>query len=133
MALRMAFYDEYGSYYAGKSTTIILGESQSLKTLTGIINSKLVSYWFSKYFNSLSMAGGYFNIGNNELGLIPLPNMNFPNNQINNIVDKILVENSNNPQADTSSLEKQIDELVYKLYDLTEEEIAIIENSLNKT
>ncbi|NLM00330.1 MAG: hypothetical protein GX220_02610 [Treponema sp.] len=134
MALRIeAFYDEYGSYYAGKSTTIILGESQSLKTLTGIINSKLVSYWFSKYFNSLSMAGGYFNIGNNELGLIPLPNMNFPNNQINNIVDKILVENSNNPQADTSSLEKQIDELVYKLYDLTEEEIAIIENSLNKT
>jgi len=130
MALRIeAFYDEYGSYCAGKSTTIILGESQNLKTLTGIINSKLVSYWFSKYFNSLSMAGGYFNIGNNELGLIPLPNLNFPNNQINNIVDKILVENSNNPQSDTSSLEKQIDELVYKLYDLTEEEIKIIEGN----
>lgn len=128
MALRIeAFYDEYGSYCAGKSTTIILGESQNLKTLTGIINSKLVSYWFSKYFNSLSMAGGYFNIGNNELGLIPLPNLNFPNNQINNIVDKILVENSNNPQSDTSSLEKQIDELVYHLYELTYDEVKIID------
>ena len=30
------------------------------------------------------------------------------------------------------NIEKQIDEMVYKLYDLTEEEIAIIENSNNK-
>jgi hypothetical protein len=31
------------------------------------------------------------------------------------------------PVADTSALEKQIDEMVYKLYDLTPEEIAIVE------
>lgn len=33
-----------------------------------------------------------------------------------------------NPKADTSALEKEIDRLVYELYGLTEEEIAIIEN-----
>lgn len=32
-----------------------------------------------------------------------------------------------NSDADTSKLEKQIDEMVYKLYELTEEEIAIVE------
>ena len=32
-----------------------------------------------------------------------------------------------NPSADTSALEKKIDEIVYKLYGLTEEEIAIVE------
>ncbi len=32
-----------------------------------------------------------------------------------------------NPQADTIELEHKIDELVYKLYGLTEEEIAIVE------
>ncbi|MBI5327660.1 MAG: hypothetical protein HZB80_05145 [Deltaproteobacteria bacterium] len=31
------------------------------------------------------------------------------------------------PNADTSAFERQIDEMVYKLYDLTPEEIAIVE------
>ncbi len=44
------------------------------------------------------------------------------------IVDKILSAKEANPKSDTSALEKQIDEMVYKLYELTEEEIAIIEN-----
>ena len=32
-------------------------------------------------------------------------------------------------QARVKTLQKQIDQLVYKLYDLTPEEIAIVENS----
>ena len=32
-----------------------------------------------------------------------------------------------NPAADTSALEREIDERVYKLYGLTEEEIKIVE------
>ena len=38
----------------------------------------------------------------------------------------------NNPNADTSSLEQQIDHLVYELYGLTEEEIRIVEESQKK-
>jgi type II restriction/modification system DNA methylase subunit YeeA len=49
------------------------------------------------------------------------------------VVDKIHKKLKTDINANVSDLEKQIDELVYKLYDLTEEEIAIIENSLNKT
>ncbi|WP_051296293.1 Eco57I restriction-modification methylase domain-containing protein [Eisenibacter elegans] len=128
MSLRIeAYFDENGKYCAGKSTTIILGETDSLKSLSGILNSKLVSYWFSKYFNSLSMAGGYFNIGNNEIGLIPIPEINFPISSLNKLVDKIVFIKENDPIADTSILEEQIDELVYQLYDLTEEEIRIVE------
>jgi len=37
--------------------------------------------------------------------------------------------NPKNPPVKQKELEKQIDELVYKLYDLTEEEIGIIEDS----
>jgi hypothetical protein len=37
-----------------------------------------------------------------------------------------------NPQADTSALEREIDQLVYKLYDLTSDEIDIIEGNINK-
>ena len=44
-------------------------------------------------------------------------------------MNTILFEKSNNPETDISKLEKQINELVYKLYDLTEEEIKIIEEN----
>jgi adenine-specific DNA-methyltransferase len=43
------------------------------------------------------------------------------------LVDQILSAKAQNSKADTSQLEKKIDELVYKLYELTDEEIAIIE------
>jgi adenine-specific DNA-methyltransferase len=43
------------------------------------------------------------------------------------LVNKILTAKKQNPSADTTDLENQIDQLVYKLYDLTEEEIKIIE------
>ena len=52
--------------------------------------------------------------------------------QIESLVDKILSAKKENPQADTSNLEKEIDRMVYKLYDLTEEEIKIVEGVSNE-
>ncbi|MDI6728677.1 MAG: hypothetical protein QMD44_07115 [Thermodesulfovibrionales bacterium] len=43
------------------------------------------------------------------------------------LVDQILTAKKQDPNADTSALEKQIDEMVYALYGLTPEEIAIVE------
>ncbi len=41
--------------------------------------------------------------------------------------ERMLAAKRANPQADTSPLEREIDELVYQLYGLTEEEIEIVE------
>jgi len=116
MALRIeAFYD-HGEYCAGKSTSIILGEEKELKTLTGILNSNTVTFWFSKYFNSLSMSGGYFNIGNNELGLIPIPKkIQLPINAISRTVDYISFLKIN-LNAKNSFFEKLTNAMVYELY-----------------
>ena len=46
-----------------------------------------------------------------------------------NLVDQILDAKQDNPDADTSSFEIEIDKLVYELYDLTEDEIVIVEKS----
>ena len=63
----------------------------------------------------------------------PSPPKNQPiANQIITLVDQILSAKKQNPEADTSQLKKQIDQLVYKLYDLTEEEIKIIEGGYNE-
>jgi hypothetical protein len=44
----------------------------------------------------------------------------------------ILTIKNNNPNADVSNVEEEIDDIVYELYGLTDEEIAIIEDSLSK-
>ena len=46
------------------------------------------------------------------------------------LVDQILDSKGKDSAADTSALERQIDEMVYKLYDLTPEEIAIVEGKV---
>ena len=45
------------------------------------------------------------------------------------LVDRILVEKKDDPQMDTTALEREIDRLVYELYGLTEDEIAIVEGT----
>jgi type II restriction/modification system DNA methylase subunit YeeA len=47
--------------------------------------------------------------------------------QIESLVGKIISIKKQNPQEDTSAYEREIDQLVYKLYELTDEEIEIIE------
>jgi adenine-specific DNA-methyltransferase len=127
MAIRIeCFYDYYGEFCAGKSTTIIVDNQEKLLSINGLLNSKLVSFWFAKSYNSLSMSGGYFNIGNNEISSIPLPiklkKINCLNPLVKEIIDKKNIDNNCN----TSTLENRIDELVFKLYDLTYDEVLVV-------
>ena len=46
------------------------------------------------------------------------------------LVNRIMASKRANPQADTSALEQEIDRLVYELYGLTEEEIAVVEGKV---
>ena len=63
-----------------------------------------------------------------QLVEIPIPIVSLEQQkQITEIVDQILVEKRRNPNADMSASEREIDRLVYKLYNLTDEEIGMIE------
>ncbi len=68
-----------------------------------------------------------------ELKKFPLPDFNKLSDvercKIESLFDQILTLKKQNKDADTKNLELQIDQLVYKLYDLTPEEIEIVENS----
>lgn len=122
------FYDK-GEYLAGKSTTIILGDGKlNLKYLMGILNSALVSFWYRTYYKSLTLAGGYLRISNNEIKTVPIPQSN-PSTQkaIISFVDRIEAAKKKDPAADTTALEREIDQIVYKLYGLTKDEIKIVE------
>ena len=122
-----AIYDE-GNTLAGKSTTIILGDSNKLKFLLAILNSNLASFFTRIAYNSLKMAGGFINVGSREMENIPIPESTSSQKQpIIELVDAILALKAEDPLTDTTSLEAQIDQLIYNLYDLTQEEIELIE------
>ncbi|MBL0201602.1 MAG: Eco57I restriction-modification methylase domain-containing protein [Chitinophagaceae bacterium] len=98
-----------------------LTDVEALKSLLAILNSSLVNYWFSYYYFDV-------NIKPEQLREIPIPKMyNDPN--LINMVDKVLSLKLLNNDADTSVLETQINHYIYKLYELTEDEISIIESS----
>ena len=119
-----ASLDVVGEYIAGKSTTIIIGDKNELYKLTAIINSKLASYWLNIVFNSLKMSGGAINIGKNELQILPIPECEY---NFESLVQKIIDKKTSSHSSDTSALESEIDRIVYQLYGLTGEEIAIVE------
>ena len=48
------------------------------------------------------------------------------------LVERILTLKRDDPHADVSALEAEIDRLVYQLYGLTDEEIAIVEGRATK-
>ena len=58
----------------------------------------------------------------------PLPNT-IENEHPQYLVKKILELKNQNPPTETKELEKEIDQMVYELYGLTEEEIKIVEES----
>ena len=100
----------------------------SLKLLWATLNSKLATFF---HFNHAPKAtkGAFPKILVKDIKEFPLPSID-DGVKINleMLVDKILFSKEANPKADTSKIEKEIDRLVYELYELTDEEIAIIEN-----
>jgi len=97
-----------------------------LHYLLGVVNSKLTTFWFNTAF--LNIDSIFPHIQKNQLEAIPIVQADEHNKKvIIALVDKILSTKRENPQADTANLESEIDQLVYRLYGLSEEEIKIVE------
>lgn len=123
-------YDK-GVTLAGKSTTIIYDCNFNIKVLLSILNSKFMTNFYKIYFNSLSLAGGFYRIGAPQIKQLPIPNVDAESQiTLENLVDQILSAKQTDPQSDTSALEAEIDKIVYELYGLTDEEIKIVEESV---
>ncbi len=98
------------------------------KVLLGILNSKMGWWLISKYCTAIQ--NGYQLIWK-YFSQIPIATgKELVRKKIADLVNLILSIKKQNPSADTADIENQIDQLVYRLYDLTEEEIAIIEENV---
>jgi len=123
-------FDNTGIYV---EATAFLMTGKNLKYIIGLLNSKPVAFFFKTFYAGGGLGEEGYRYKKAFLEQLPLPPLTPQNkpiaNQMASLVDQILSAKKQNPEADTSQLEKQIVQLVYKLYDLTEEEIKIIESS----
>ncbi|HUX97318.1 MAG TPA: hypothetical protein VMV47_16405 [Bacteroidales bacterium] len=108
------------------SCSFLKNKDINLKFLFGVNNSKLFAWLLYKFvYNNAIRSTRY---DEQYASKIPCPDFSRINQKpIINIVEKLLNAKEENPEADTNQLEKQLDEMVYKLYELTEEEIKIVE------
>ena len=100
---------------------ILPSHSIDLYCLLGFLNSKTIN-WFFRCFSTNSNVNGY------EVDNFPIPQLS-PNTQasISELVKKVIDAKRINSSTDTSAIEKQIDELVYQAYELSKDDIKIIE------
>ncbi len=100
-------------------------EREHAKFLVGLLNSRLLDWLFRK-----TSTNNHVNLY--ELETLPIPQITEKNQELaDKITDsakQILALKEKDPKANTQKLEKEIDALVYQLYNLTDEEIKIIED-----
>ncbi|HED6151097.1 TPA: Eco57I restriction-modification methylase domain-containing protein [Campylobacter coli] len=114
--------------YVSATFYVIKTQRINVKYLTAILNSKLIAFWLK---HKGKMQGNNYQIDKEPLLNIPIVTINSKNQKIAdeliNLVDEILKVKEQDKNANIQELENKINSIVYKLYNLTEEEIKIIE------
>lgn len=107
---------------AVRSCDSAFAKKHDYKFLLGVLNSDFTNWYF------LNFLSDGLNFYPNDAKALPIPDV-IPEQQtsIIELVDQILDAKRADSEADTSNFENEIDKLVYELYNLTEDEIAIVE------
>ena len=118
---------------------LIKKQDISLLYVIALINSKLITSWFDYYYSTTKIHGGYFDLNGNQIGSIPIYEATSEDQApFIKLADQMLETQGRLQQALSGDdkkllkqraaiLDKQIDNAVYKLYNLTEDEVKIVE------
>ncbi|EAK0155352.1 class I SAM-dependent DNA methyltransferase [Campylobacter coli] len=123
------YLDTKLNFYAEATSFILTGEN--LKYLIAFLNNDFVAFIFKTFYAGGNLGENGFRYKKAFLEKLPIPKINSKNqklaDELINLVDEILKAKEQDKNANTQELENKINSLVYKLYNLTEEEIKIIE------
>ena len=129
--------DIEGNIIPGKSTLIVIDNNiKNLKILLALLNSKIASFYIKETHPASSYNQG-INFTKEMINNFPIPKISQNESKILILlVDQIIKITKSKDylqnlekQTKVQEYEKQIDQLVYKLYNLTPKEIKIVENS----
>ncbi len=146
IANRASFaYDASGEYSftSGYAITFKDGVKEAPTFFLGLLNSRVLDFYLKHI--STSIRGGYFRFFTQYIEQLPIRKIDFSDaadknkhDHIVKLVDQMLRSKEalaaaktdaevNRLELQCESLDRQIDEAVYELYGLTEEEIKIVE------
>jgi len=124
---RSEFFLDTENFMIDKTCFMITGEN--LKFLLGVLNSKLIEFYFENEGRLIGQSAIQYS--KQYIEKIPIPLITDDNivtvTKIEKLVNLILEKKEKDKQVDISKETDEIDKLVYQLYDLTEEEIKIVE------
>ena len=121
----IATYDD-NQYFALNTLVVITPKIKcDLKYILALFNSKLMNYVYKNKFKSTKTV--FSEIQARSVGELPIKISDIYESEIINHVDNILSIKKINPQADSSALESEVDLLVYRLYNLTYDEVLIVD------
>jgi len=126
----IATFAEKGIYYEQTIHSChITAKRFKTKYVLGLFNSTLFKFYYRK---TNSQGGDIFpQVRISSVENLPIKLADTKTQEkIETLVDQILTKKSQDNSADTTDLESKIDALVYKLYELTEEEIKTIEKNI---
>ncbi|GAA8488458.1 class I SAM-dependent DNA methyltransferase [Helicobacter pylori] len=121
---------ELGYFYAEATSFILTGEH--LHYLLGMLHSKLITFAFKTFYAGGGLGESGYRYKKAFIERLPIPKITYKNQELADKItdgaEQILKSKAKDPKANTQRLEKEIDALVYQLYNLTDEEIKIIED-----
>ncbi|GAA9243960.1 class I SAM-dependent DNA methyltransferase [Helicobacter pylori] len=121
---------QLGYFYAEATSFILTGEH--LRYLLGMLHSKLITFAFKTFYAGGGLGESGYRYKKAFIERLPIPKITEKNqklaHKITDCAKAILEAKEKDPKTNTQELEKEIDALVYQLYNLTDEEIKIIEN-----
>ena len=108
------------------TNTVLSDQNFGLAFISALFNSTLINWYVHRFIFCSAVRTMHF--ANHYVGKIPVPLATKEQQQpIVELVEQIMAAKRDDPGADTSSLEREIDALVYALYGVTEAEIAVVE------
>jgi len=113
-------------------TIVARGRGTDLRFVFGLLNSTILNWFYQKALNP-EEGEALAQVKRGHVAELPVaPANGIPATELVKLVTLTLSAKAEDPAADTMALEREIDEIVYRLYGLTEEEIAIVEGAAGK-
>ena len=122
------FYDS-GESFLEKTCFMLTGSD--LKILIGLLSSTLMTFAYRRYCGGTVLGASGYQYNKHALEKLPVVKIPIAQQQsFIALVHQILDAKRANPNTDTSIQENEIDNLVFELYNLTPEEIAVVEGTV---
>lgn len=115
---------DHGEFLGGKVNVVLPHNLDDRYLIAGLLNSKLITFWYREKFSMQHMQGGALPINTTELALVPVVHSGSIAGQVAKLSREL--HNLEDPQFSKSRAE--LDGLVFSLFGLSEEDMGLIES-----